>query len=274
MAYKAVLAALMSSTVLVGCGSGSDSESLGSASEYNLSDYEGRSVSSDTLAGTWVAVSSGYSELTHSQGTTKTNLSGKEYFVITKEGNDYHKASCGYDTTNKITLDGGSLEVKAEKFVGTVTDNKTITGKIEFDINDIEDNETGSVLQNIEIVKISDEIGSLAMVTVNVNSVNDETAISCYQKSNSTFTFGSLSGKSEEIKTPLVDINRLNGGGDDSELSYTNWPSVDLDFESYKGHSVSFDVNVDSSLSETVNFTASNGSDSVTGTIVVQLPVQ
>ena len=42
---------------LVGCGSGSDSSF--EVDEYSISAYEGRSVSTETLASTWVAVGTG-----------------------------------------------------------------------------------------------------------------------------------------------------------------------------------------------------------------------
>lgn len=44
MTFKTVIAAGISSVVLVGCGSGSSSDSKDSVSEYSLSDYEGRTV--------------------------------------------------------------------------------------------------------------------------------------------------------------------------------------------------------------------------------------
>lgn len=49
---------------------------------------------------------------------------------------------------------------------------------------------------------------------------------------------------------------------------------LSVGFYTFEGDSVNFEVTGGSDLSETVNFIASNGSDSIAGTIVVQLPVQ
>lgn len=267
MAYKAVLVAALGSVVLVGCGSGSDS--VGPVSEYSLSDYEGRTVSEATLAGTWVAVGTGYQEASSSKGTSTKNFATKEYFVITGTDGNYVKSSCSYSSTYNISQEGDRIEF--DDFVGSLTSNKSMTGKIEesFSYEDEDYVETSET--NLTAVKISDDTGSVATITAVVNGQDSEAELFCYQQSNSVAKFKSLSAVSEEISTSILDLERWTGDDGYTAL-YSSEYSVDLDTDF--GDSVNFEINVDSSLSETVNFNATDGSASVTGSIVVQLPVQ
>ena len=259
------------SAVLVGCGSGSDS--AGSVTEYDLSEYEGRSVSTDTLAGTWVAIGTGSDQFSHSEGVTTRNTAVKEYFVIKDTGNGYTKPRCDYETNYNVLLEGDSIQVN--DFVGTVTDNKTITGKIVDSYTETEGGEdyAQESITNLTIVKISDSVSAIAKVTANVNVETVEKDVFCYQQSNTAARFKSLSAKALEIETPVIELTRWVG--DEGYTALDSYAfSVFLDTDD--GDNISFDVNTDSSLSETVTFTASSvtNTDSVTGSIVVQLPVQ
>lgn len=261
----------LASAVLVGCGSGSDS--AGSVTEYDLSEYEGRTVATDTLAGTWVAIGTGSDEFSHSEGVTLRNRAVKEFFVIKDTGNGYTKPRCDYETNYNVVLEGDSIQVN--DFVGTVTDNKTITGKIVDSYTETEGGEdyAQESITNLTIVKISDSVSAIAKVTANVNGETVEKDVFCYQQSNTAARFKSLSAKALEIETPVIELTRWVG---DEGYTALDSYAFSVFWDTDDGDNISFDVNTDSSLSETVTFTASSGTnnDSVTGSIVVQLPVQ
>ncbi|MFT5593386.1 MAG: hypothetical protein ACI8SR_001767 [Oceanicoccus sp.] len=265
MAYKAVLAAVLTSAVLVGCG-GSGSGSDVSVKEYSLFEYEGRTVSADTLAGTWVAVVSGTATGTYQGETETTTFSTQDFFIIKQTSTGYEKASCESYFDNRITLNDGSIEIPNEDFTGTVTNNSVITGKIE------ENHGTNfTLVGDVSAIKISDATTSIATISANINGENQTQELSCFRKTNEVSKFKGSSIISDDIESSVLELSRVSGADNYTTL-YSSQYGADWDTDD--GESINFELNVDSNLSETVNFNGTDGLSSVTGTIVVQLPVQ
>lgn len=269
MVSKIVGIALLSSVVLVGCGSSSDSKD--SAFEYSLSEYEGRVVNTDTLAGVWVSVGTGYTDIKHSEGIAKVNFAVKEYFVITESDSGYKKSSCQSSFNQDISINDNV--VTFNNFVGKVTDNKWMTGNIVEDTDIIEDEYSEHSETNLRIMKISDELKFTSKVTTDVDGKITETNSNCYKHSNQVSKSKKSNIKSETIIMPTLIIGRWSG---DEEGVYilNGIPYFYLNTGVSEGDSVSFEINSNSNLTEMINFTATDGVIGVTGRVDVQLPAQ
>lgn len=270
---KRLVALSLCTAILVGCGSGSSSSPK--VNEYSLSEYEGRAVSTDSLAGTWVAVGTGYFEYNYSDGTSeRTDFAIKEYFIISESGDAYEKQECN-GGNEVLTLVGD--EVNTENFVGVSTDKKLITGKLyENDFDDV-------TSADLTMIKISDSVNSIGSASVNVaGSGIDSVSVGCFQQSNGVGTYeeevyGSFKNYTVGVFNSYNQIFYERQFGEyayqDLEV-YTQ--STDAGFGSYTGDTIVFDVNEDNTLTSAISFSAvSSGSEgSLTGTISINLPVQ
>lgn len=268
MSHKLFALGLVSA-VLVGCGS--DSDSLGAASEYNLSEYEGREVKTDTLEGTWVLAGTGHVEYKNGESSGASNSATKTYFVITEENDRFLMADCESSLAKEIILDDTNISIPSLRFNGTVAGNKLISGKANLFIDDESEPRIES---SVVMLKISDNSAPFATVTANVNSEMIKTSLSCYQQYNGVLKFEKLNATVKGINAYPIKMESFKGDAASSNLSYSAEGKSALYFYTDEGDSVNFEINVDSNLSETLNFNGSDGSNSVTGTVVVQLPVQ
>jgi hypothetical protein len=253
---------------LVGCGS--DSDDSGALVEFSLSGYEGRVVSTDTLSGTWVAVGVGVENI-EAEGITSTeNLVLKEYFTITGSNESgYEKTRCEYAGTENITLSPVNNEFSFGEVTGTIIDNKSITATFKQSFDDDSFSSVRTI--NLSAIKISDATSSIGTITADIAGAESLSIdISCYQQINGKGSGGGSSYSSQFVDTSSLQFQRYTG-----EFGYRSLDSSLLRFyldTDEAGQSVSFDVNAVSDLSETVTFSGSDNSTSVTGIIQVDLP--
>ena len=258
---------ILATALLMGCGGSSSGGS--SVSEYDLSAYEGREVSTDTLAGTWVAVGTGRNEYIDSE-TQIDEYAVKEYFVITGSGSTFSKARCDSASTRTLTLSEGV--VTGGDFTGTVTENKLIVGK---EVSNFGSGNDYSGKENLALtmVKISDLVEPVVTVDVATTAGNIEGTLSCFQQSN-----GNIAVNGSRVAT-FKDFNaypfkvRYSVSSHHESTSLTSQdPSVYLDTD--LNNTVSFELITDSSLSETLAISAYNNAVSLSGTVIVSLPAQ
>ncbi|MGK0443835.1 MAG: hypothetical protein ACJA1U_000763 [Bermanella sp.] len=271
---KRLVALSLCSAVLVGCGSGDSSGAEGSFSEYSLSEYEGRSVNTETLAGTWVAVGTGVENFPGVDGGRgDKRYAVKEYFVISQSEDGYTKSGCEQYSSNDISLSDGVIEF--EDFKGNVTDNKIISGSVfKEDRGEAEtaDSYYSTETVSIQAIKISDNTDSFAQLAFNVGEGEETLDLLCYQQSN-----GYIDYKNYDLSFVSVDTypsQMFQYKGDiPSAFLYVSKDFSDYEFDSDDaGNSIVFDINADSEFSEIVTFNASDNSDSITGTVSITLP--
>lgn len=270
MAFKAVLASVLTSAVLVGCGGGAGS----SNSEYSLSDYEGRDVNLDSYAGTWVAVGSGSYLYTYDDFKDDESLVIKEYFVVTGSSETgYKKSSCDGDFTESVFVTGSA--VRFGFFEGSITENGVISGVYLDDSSSTD--EVDKTELNLTMIKISDSVERIGTVTANKGNGDITTRdITCYQQMKGKGVYGDSEGGNTSYTSEYYYSNVA------SIFSYTDADkNIELDFydagiylDTFLGDDVSFNVVRRSNLSEEVGFSGSDESITVVGNIDIQLPAQ
>ena len=271
---KRLVALSLCSAVLVGCGSGNSSGGKGSFSEYSLSEYEGRSVNTETLAGTWVAVGTGVENFPgRDGGRGDKRYAVKEYFVISQAEDGYTKSSCEQYSSYDISLSDGVIEF--EDFKGNVTDNKIISGTVSKEDRGVDETAGPyyfTETANIQAIKISDNTDSFAQLAFNVGEGEETLDLLCYQQSNGYIDYKNYDLSFVSVDTYPSQMFQYNGDIPSAFL-YVSKDFSDYEFDSDDaGNSIVFDINADSEFSEIVTFNASDNSDSITGTINVTLP--
>lgn len=261
-----IIAMSLFGALLVGCGS---SDSSNKVSQFDLTDYEGRTVNTDTLAGTWVAVGTGTYKYSDANDTDYEELALKEYFVITGTSETgYEKQSCEGNYSDQVQITGNHISFGVVS--GTVVDNSAITAIL---LDSYEGNSYSEESKlNLTAVKISDEIAAIGSFDGSTNSGNFERGLYCYQQVNGKGSYNGESYSSTYFYSTQFQIDSFSGAFDYTNI-YSFNPFINLN-SIYEGESVSFNVTSSTALSETVIFSASDNSDSVTGTITVQLPAE
>ncbi len=256
------LALGLSVSLLTACGGSSSSSD--SVESYDTDSYEGRTVSSDSLAGTWVSVHSGDFTDTEDGVTVKISYASKEYFVIRPTDNGYEKASCSsslgfrdvrQEEDGQVTFDYNNT--------ASVTDNKEMSGTLEtyyFDSEEVP----------FQALKISDQFDSIGSMST-TGSVAAEEDIFCFSQSNGILTWnGSHANSSQDYKAGFEgDYIRFSKDEEDINIY-----SPDYDFNTYEGETASLSVSSKSDSSQQMSFYGSNDSDDINGTIQIQLPLQ
>lgn len=259
--------------MLLGCGSESDSSF--NVDEYSLSAYEGRSVSTETLAGTWVAVGTGFDDINSNvAGSVEKHFAFKEYFVISPSEGVYQKRNCREDAAVDILVSDSVIEF--DTFEGTIIDNKqmSVTSIVEESYQDEDESYTTKETINMIALKISDETTSFANISANDGSGEQSDNLFCFSQSNGYI-------ESKRANVSFVKIETYSGSmakyeGDE----FSKWIDIFVGNLIYyfttdeSGHAISFDISSDSSLQDTITFNASDNSDSVIGKIKVDLPAQ
>ncbi|NVK39130.1 MAG: hypothetical protein HWE18_14480 [Gammaproteobacteria bacterium] len=263
---KRLVALSLCSAVLIGCGSGSDSSSH-ELKEYSLADYQDRVVSSATPTGTWVAVGSGLQESTGFQGgLVKNHFAVKEYFIITENEGGYRKADCELGGFEQVSITDNQITIGS--FSGTITDNQLMSGQdlVEQSFEEYESTRTTS----LAVIKISDATANFGSVIINDSGEETVDGVSCYQQLNGYIDYKNFDESYSRINAGYTSFNDTRG-----DFAYKSIDTYYYNFDTDDaGHSVEFDVSVDSNFSESISFSASDGVDSVTGTLTVQLPLQ
>lgn len=270
----------LSVSFLTACG-GSSSSSSDSVQEYDLSTYEGRTVSTENLVGTWVMVATG-TELSSLPGITSNSSSAtKEYFVVREtESGDFESSDCGsgFSTLiiegNIMTLEGGTA---------TIIDNQKVSGSLENNYvgEGVFEGYNTTRTATFQSVKISDSVESFGSISKTVAGEDTVTeGIFCFAQNNSVGTVSSEDG-SGSYKGTDFEVGLENSSDDD--FSFDKWSGtssgfeieIDLDtFSTDEGNEASFTVDSESSTSIMITYNGSNDSGDVSGTVQIQLPLQ
>ncbi len=172
------IALILSTVLLTACGGSSDSNGV---TPYSLSDYKGRNVSSDSLVGTWVSVSTGQRILAGYSAYTEyieVSYSKKQYFVVTETEAGYTKASC--NGGNELIEQNGE-QVSFGDVTGIVTENKSLifSKSSELSFKGV----TYSEFQNFEMIKISDSVEKMGVVSLTGFPYDDhELDVGCFNQ--------------------------------------------------------------------------------------------
>lgn len=264
---KRLVALSLCSAVLVGCGSGSDSSFK--VDEYSISEYEGRSVNTETLAGTWVAVGTG--SINSPKGSA--SLAFKEYFVIRETLEGYEQARCEYGF-EPLMLSGNEYSTKYEsdysdELTGTVANNSQITGSGEI----ISYGATTST--NFFAVKISNDVTSLGELSLNLTRDGQSSAdLYCAHQANVSGNLndsGNVTIEQYEFSDELdraLFIEKVAGAVTDTFFD------GDFNLNTENGDSVNFEVTSETELTFNMSIFGSSDYQSGTGTVMIQLPVQ
>ena len=263
---------ILATALLTGCGGGSGNSGT-SIAEYDLSAYEGRDVSTDTLAGTWVVAGKGAYTYNDAVDTESTDYAVKEYFVITGDSvSGYKKSSCDNEgILDVITINGSQMGVN--DFTGTITENNRVVGVVSSSTTN--DSYTENETANLTLIKISDVVTPFASldVTTPLGSLTDQ-PISCFNQIKGNFTYNNYSTTFENFTFfDGATIEKYNGSEGFTALSHYlyggNFTAFDTDVV---GDSVTYSYTISSNELEILTFNASDNSDSVQGTLTVTVP--
>ncbi len=270
----------LSVSLLTACG-GSSSSSSDSVQEYDLSTYEGRSVSTETLVGTWVMVATGTQLSTFSDITMSSSSATKEYFVVREtESGGFESSDCdsGFSTLviegNIMTLNGGTA---------TITDNQKVSGSLE--INFVSEGELEGYnitrTATFQSVKISDEVESIGSVSKAIAGEETVTKdIFCFAQNNSVIT---VSGEDVSGNAKGTDFEIGLESASDDDFTFDKWSGtssgVEIEissnsFRTDEGNDAAFTVDSESDTSIMITYNGSNNSGDVSGTVQIQLPLQ
>ncbi len=277
------IALVLSAAFLSACGSSSSDDEQDpsgptpneeSFEKFDLSAYEARTISAETLAGTWVKVSSVEWAEGNSDGIPPQNSQIKEYSVIRAVGTGYEKSiSEGFFGT--VTVDGNDVAFEYGG-IGTIIDNNHISGTRE---------KTNEVY---EMVKISDAVTPFGMANYNFNGEEITKNIFCLYQEKTDYLTDTGSDFDNDHKYTL-EIGFEDGLSGDDFIGVYTWNETEPDlnnyyqlklnveetkFQTYQGDTASFTMDVEASFSNTMTFSGADGADSVSGTIQIQLPVQ
>ena len=268
MTLKSLLAVVMCSAALVGCGSGDG----GSNGAYSINEYKGRSVSSNSLLGTWVSVSSSDLEATGKGDYIgyrhQESYNNKEFFAIIEIENQLYKTDCTY---GRIPLEVSGNSIKySEDDVLTITNNSTFIGSGSEQYSD--DEGSGSFNWSVEAVKVSDSTANFVTLSLNRtdgysnSGLLDCVEVSNYSKSGSNPEEGSYIYKEEQVITWPIEFINVDYGDGDGYVALESFVSDLSDYDTDFGDSVSFSVE---SNEEVINFSATDESSTLTGVISV-----
>ena len=243
---------ILSTILLIACGSGSSGTNK--PKPYSLDDYQGRVVSSESLAGTWVSVSTGqkilegFSAYAH---YSEVSYSNKQYFVITETDGGYSKASC--NRWDDSIIQNGH-EISFSGMTGANIENKrfVFSGSNEIISNDI----TYSEYEEFEMVKISDSVEGLGVISFSGFPYGDEALnIDCFYQ----VSEANLEGSDEKYVNEEYFIGVQNYFASlrlkrysESFIRTLIYPlHHDFSDEFYQG---AFDVDVETSFSHEISF--------------------
>ncbi len=279
------IALALSAALLSACGSSSSDEEPDpsgptpneeSFEKFDLSAYEARTISSDTLAGTWVYMATGeYSGSSGGIQQEKTSNS-KWYFVIRTADLGDDDTDCN-STFRDMWINGNEVPFPCE-FSEEMTDGEKIVG-------------TYDEVNTFEMIKISDS--EEAIGTINYTIAGEEPATKdvyeFYQEEEEILVeSGHAAGNHKGFKFRVV----LDDG---SPITIWDYSGVDIEGHDgltmraadslfYMGHdldeegtgtdTVSYSMDAESTYGNTLSSNGSNDSLDVIGTIQIQLPLQ
>lgn len=267
------IALIFSAALLSACG-GSSSKSKQSIAEFSLDSYEGRSVSSTSIAGTWVSVGEGERVESYDDFTSTYDIASKEYFIIRDSGFGYLKESC--DGGSSTVIQTGD-QIEFEGITGTLINNQIISGTRTVELAFSSYSKSGYA--NYNMVKISDSaeaIGSVELTEAGKgSSVVD---VKCFQQKSEveTWTVSNDTYFEEIYSIGLIDHSdiELYKWNSDFGDSYFDIYAKNYSFYSDESNSVNFSVNSESNTAHNISFNGSNQETDINGTVQIQLPLQ
>ncbi len=270
---------MLSAALLTACGS-SSSDSKG-VEPYSLDDYQGRAVSSSSLAGTWVSVSSGEVNYSSDFGDVYEEFSSKAYFIIrATNSSSYQKASC-FSGFYDIEFEEGD-EYSFEGIKGTFTNNNSFSGdrRVEFQsVNGPDGPYSESSYEKFQMIKISDEvesIGAVSTIIAEEEVIMDEAI--CFQQTRRRMHF--INSEIDGIHNEAGFVVGVDGGyqlsmwewdGDTADSAKTMFVQGQ-DFSSTDSNDTDFTLNYESNSSHNITFSASDKIREIRGDVEIQLP--
>ena len=284
MAFKAVLASVLTSAVLVGCG-GSDSGSP-SFSKFSASEFT-KLANSSSISGTWVAVASGSSKSVYNDGFwEERDFSRKAFFVIKENNEQYSISSCnsGFNTVTYSSLEN-TIQLSFSNGYGyllTVENNNYISGSM----GDSDVDGDGDYNQyDYEYVKVSDSVAGLGEVSADwsgsstsADTVDDIFAL-CLENISEVDSDGDTSQYLEaeigiETYNRYVELRKGNYYGESEEYVFVSGDRDTVSESSYWGGNANVEYSqTASTFTATANATENSG-ESVSVVISAKLPAQ
>jgi len=268
------IALILSAVLLTACGGSSKSKQ--SVTEFSLDSYEGRTVNSDSMAGTWVSVSEGEVDIASDDLDLTGTFVTKEYFVILETDNStYQKASCHSDFHDVDPEEDDRFSF--EGIMGTFTNNKTFIGNRDYET--ITNEFSYIISESFQMVKISDSTESIGLVENTISGLGTSTfSINCFFQNSQKLevTSGPEAGHYAEAYFDIgADRNLGLGFGETVGIDTVKYMyNEDAEFNSGEGDSVGYSIDGETTLTQELTYNASNDSQDVSGTIQIQLPLQ
>lgn len=274
--------------MLPGCGGSSDSSSP-EAKEFALGGYEGSTVSSESITGTWVAVYNRRSDIHYDGRNTQSNETGKVYFIFREKqgGQGAMEASVCSGTFTDVSYSQNQIELNflSAGMRGQIIGNVMISAS-----NDLADDyffENESLLESIDasvtyaMVKVSDSTEKLGSYSLTFNDQSMQKDAYCFTQTRfAAGIVGGISGTGESYKIGANgDIESLELSSaifeneTSAEASFNTDGISTLDFASEDGDAINYSVNEESDFSHQITYTISGGGNSINGSLVIELPV-
>ncbi|GAA6134149.1 hypothetical protein NBRC116188_09380 [Oceaniserpentilla sp. 4NH20-0058] len=268
MTVKALLATTLCSAVLVGCGSGSSGSNGPSVSEYSLDSFQGRSVSTQSIVGTWVMTGTIDIEASSSQKSANGKEALKETFIIVEDSGSLYKLTCDETYAARVSVNGDTISFSGLN--ATLNNNSEFSGTNSESIYD--SGVTINVTLDLDAVKISDSTNPLATLNISNDTESDSGGLGCVSQSNGYVNASAESVSFETVQTHYVDLERYTGD-DGYTAIYTDLQGY-YDYDTDYGDSVEFDILTHSESSQVISFNGSDRYGNISGAINVNLPVQ
>jgi len=263
--------------VFAGCG-GSDTPSEGTITEYSLSEFQSRSISSDSPIGTWVAVGTGTRSYTsENQNEYIQYFAIKEYFIVKQEGNRYSKSRCDYQSnaTGSTMVINGS-DVQFAGFRGTLVGNTSMTGELTSG-GDVPRSYEGAISASnyrtridYEMVKISDAIEPITSISIGTTSGITTEMGNCFSQSNGYLMKNdTFAAQYQGIKGFYLELESWEKG---SDFTYYENHSFLKYYQNSSSAKIALNIEQSSLGQEQISFTVDGEGEVKSGTIDVVLP--
>ena len=276
------IALLLSAAFLTACGGSSKSKQT--VAEFSLTPYEGRTVNTNSIAGTWVTVGLGQGAGTYDGGSSSFEKAFKNYVVIRENGSGGYEISDCYGGFEALAVNGNSiafyeyesLDLEASS-TGTISNNNQISGS---EIGRYTWGESGEYSESydgtFEGVKISDSVAEFGEITLS-DGVTSAYDIYCFSHKSNAWSGSGGSGTLTELEvggsTNSAQLVKWQGDESWSYIgTYLNRNSTSYDFDTDYGDSVSFSIDEETTSNYVISFEGASDEESVEGAIVIELP--
>ncbi|MEH6347692.1 MAG: hypothetical protein V7785_21530 [Bermanella sp.] len=277
------IALVLSAALLSACGSSSSDEEPdpsgpipieASFEKFDLSAYEAKTINAETLAGTWVKLTSVEWVEGNSDGIEPQTSQIKEYSIIRSTDTGYEK-SISEGFFGAVTVDGSDVTFEYGG-VGTIIDNNHIYGTRE-DESEV-----------FTMVKISNDEISFGTANYTFNEEGITKNVFCFLQEKTNHLINSDSDFNDDNSFSL-EVGFEDGLSGDDLIGIYAWNDEGAELNDYselqinveetrfltpQGDTANFSMDVETSFSNTMTFSGMGDSSSVSGTIQIQLPLQ